>query len=184
MICQNCGENEANIKYTQIINGVKKEMAICDQCSKKLGIGFEMEDFHFKMPINLSSFLGEFLEDSMEETFPSLQKIEEPTCKECGMTYEEFIHTGKFGCENCYETFSERISPILKNIQGANHHVGRKLKWEQGTPIHHKKIEPVKIKKEEKNQLEELQIELKKAIREERYEDAANIRDNIKKLEK
>ena len=23
MLCQNCGENEANVKYTQIVNGEK-----------------------------------------------------------------------------------------------------------------------------------------------------------------
>ena len=27
MLCENCGENEANVKYTQIINGVKKDKA-------------------------------------------------------------------------------------------------------------------------------------------------------------
>ena len=37
MLCQNCGENEANVRYTQIINGEKKEMVLCDKCSKELG---------------------------------------------------------------------------------------------------------------------------------------------------
>ena len=27
MYCENCGKNYANVRYTQIINGVKKEMA-------------------------------------------------------------------------------------------------------------------------------------------------------------
>lgn len=26
MKCQNCGKEEANVRYTQIINGVKKEV--------------------------------------------------------------------------------------------------------------------------------------------------------------
>ena len=29
MLCQNCGKNEANVRYTQIVNGVKKEMIFC-----------------------------------------------------------------------------------------------------------------------------------------------------------
>ena len=37
MKCQNCGENEASFRYTEIINGVKKEIALCDECRKKLG---------------------------------------------------------------------------------------------------------------------------------------------------
>ena len=38
MLCQNCGKNEANIRYTQIVNGVKKEMALCSDCAEKLGV--------------------------------------------------------------------------------------------------------------------------------------------------
>ena len=59
MLCENCGENEANVRYTQIVNGVKKEMKLCDKCADELGIG-EMD---FNMPINLSSFLSDFFLD-------------------------------------------------------------------------------------------------------------------------
>lgn len=38
MVCQNCGKNEANVKYTQIVNGVKKEMVLCEECAEKMGI--------------------------------------------------------------------------------------------------------------------------------------------------
>ena len=48
MLCQNCGENEANVRYTQIVNGVKKEMVLCEKCSKELGIG----NLNLSMPIN------------------------------------------------------------------------------------------------------------------------------------
>ena len=39
-------------------------------------------------------------------------------------------------------------------------------------------------KNKEQSKMDTLQEELKKAIKEERYEDAAKIRDEIKKLEK
>ena len=38
MLCQNCGKNEVNFKYTQVVNGVKKEMALCEKCAKELGL--------------------------------------------------------------------------------------------------------------------------------------------------
>ena len=38
MKCENCGKNEANVKYTQIINGEKKQMFLCEECSKKLEV--------------------------------------------------------------------------------------------------------------------------------------------------
>ena len=39
MLCQNCGKNEANVRYTQIVNGNKKEMVLCQECAEKMGIG-------------------------------------------------------------------------------------------------------------------------------------------------
>lgn len=184
MLCQNCGKNEANVRYTQIINGVKKEMIFCEVCSKKLGIG----DFNFNMPINLSSFLSEFIEDSENEFLPSFTKIKKTTCQGCGMTFDDFINIGKFGCDNCYHTFSEKIDPILKNLHGDNRHIGRK-----GRVIQSKSSGKLENKEEEKKipeqvgkeviKLEELKKQLKEVIKEERYEEAAKIRDEIKKIE-
>lgn len=197
MLCQNCGENEANVRYTQIVNGVKKEMALCEKCSEELGLG----KMDFNMPINLSSFLGEFFDESENDFLPSFINPQKLICDNCGMSYEEFTNTGKFGCESCYEIFSEKIDPILKNIHGDNRHIGR------GISSHSDKNEKSKVKNEnvgassartqkknnvgidatksEQNvQLEELKKNLKLAIQEERYEDAAKIRDEIKNLEK
>ena len=102
------------------------------------------------------------------------------------------MNTGKIGCENCYSVFEDRLDPIIKRIQGSNRHLGRIGK------IIDDKIDKKEGKLEEKtetkskentdnnneNKLEELQRKLKQAIKEERYEDAAKIRDEIKKLEK
>lgn len=88
------------------------------------------------------------------------------------------LGTGKFGCENCYESFSEKINYLLKNLHGTSKHIGRKPKY-----IKENKIE-VKENKKEENELIELNKKLKKAIKDERYEDAAKIRDEIKNFEK
>lgn len=186
MLCQNCGENEANVRYTQIINGVKKEMALCEKCSKELGIG----DMDFSMPINFSSFLSDFFEEE-KEFLPSFMEQEKLMCDKCGMTYEDFINTGKFGCENCYEIFSNKIDPILKNIHGGNRHVGRGLNLPKGKKENLKENSKKQyntvgeeVKEYSKNnELDKLKKNLKQAIQEERYEDAAKIRDEIKKME-
>lgn len=184
MLCENCGENEVNVRYTQIVNGVKKEMKLCEKCANELGIS----DIDFSMPINLSSFLSDFFEDSGENFLPEISKIKELRCDECGMTYDEFTHTGKFGCAKCYDVFTNKIDPILKNIHASNRHIGRKGKIVK--PVLDKKT----IKKEETKQevkmenkvskIDELKESLKQAIKQERYEDAAHIRDEIKKIEK
>ena len=191
MLCHNCGENEANVKYTQIVNGEKKEMILCEDCARKMGIG----NFKMNIPINFSNFLGDFFDDyKSEQLLPSFVKEKNNECNNCGELYKEFIKTGLLGCEECYDVFQNRLDPILKNLQGSVKHVGRRpLNIEE--KIENKEVnKDVKVEsnKEEKqtkenkkeNELMKLQKDLNKAIEEERYEDAAVIRDEIKKLEK
>src|SRR5699024_9731788 len=94
-------------------------------------------------------------------------------CNKCNMTYEEFLNTGKFGCEECYNAFGYKVDSLLKRIQGTDKYIGRKANHNENNRI-----------QENKNlsRLEKLQQELKQAIKEERYEDAAKIRDEIKNI--
>ena len=181
MLCDNCRKREVNVRYSENINGRKKELNLCEECSRKLGI----TQMDFNMPIDFSSFLGEFMEDLMTPDFiPALNEIKTLKCNQCGYTFEDIVNTGRLGCGNCYDVFQERLDPIIKKMQGANRHVGR-----IGKAIDTKideKMNKQTTKKEEKqeSQLEKLQKDLKQAIKEERYEDAAKIRDEIKKLDK
>lgn len=190
MLCQNCGKNEVNFRYTQIVNGVKKEMALCDKCAKKLGV---YNDMDFSMPISMSSFLGDMLNDYTDEAFlPSFSSIAASECNKCGTDYDGFIDTGLLGCENCYDVFSNKIDSLLKNIHGSNRHVGRISKFIKSSnnlgeakKTDKKEKSKEKINKPEKaSKVEELKEKLNKAIKEERYEDAAKIRDEIKREEK
>lgn len=189
MLCDNCGKREANVRYSENINGRRKELNLCEECSKKLGISH----MDFSMPIDFSSFFGEFMEDfTTPEFMPLLNEIKALKCNNCGSTFEEIANTGKLGCGNCYDVFEERLDPIIRRMQGANRHVGRVGKVidskidekiaKQSTPKEEKANQPKKSKKEE--QLEKLQEQLKQAIKEEKYEEAAKIRDEIKKIEK
>lgn len=187
MKCENCGKNEANVKYTQIINGEKKQMFLCQECSAKLGID---SNIHLNMPINFSSFLSDFFDDvSGISSMPIIGKALE--CPKCGLTFDEFMNTGKFGCSNCYDEFESKIDPILKNIQGSNRHMGRLGSVIEGNDIKKDSNQAIGANQSENvqdnlnatklNHLEELKANLKLAIKEERYEDAAKIRDEIKK---
>ena len=181
MVCDNCGKREANVRYSENINGRKKELHLCEECSKKLGI----ENMDFNMPIDFSSFFGGLLEDFGTNDFmPLFNEVKQLKCDNCGYTFEDIVNTGKLGCENCYSVFENRLDPIIKKIQGSNKHVGR-----TGKIIDSKISEKINNKdsKTENNKdvskVEKLQNDLKKAIKEEKYEEAAKIRDEIKKLE-
>lgn len=183
MLCDNCGKREANVRYSENINGKVRELNLCEECSKKLGIG-QME---FSMPMDFSNFFGDFMEEfTKPEWMPLLNNVKTLTCDNCGYTFDDIVNTGKLGCPNCYEVFETELDPIIKRIHGTNRHVGRigkiidnKIDQKFNSNSNDKPKE-----NKEKSKLEELQEQLKKAIKEERYEDAAKIRDEIKKIEK
>ena len=195
MLCEHCGKNEVNFRYTQVINGVKKEMALCDKCAKSLGL----ESLDFNMPINFSSFLGDFFGGETADFLPNFTKTQTLECNHCKTSYDEFVETGKFGCSKCYDVFSEGLNNVLKNIHGSTTHVGRKSRLSQ-TDKKQVSQDIQKAKKEVKQpeekgatqkkdcentkeeKIQKLNRELKQAIKEERYEDAAKIRDEIKRL--
>lgn len=180
MLCENCGKKEANVRYSENINGVKKEMHLCEECSRKLGITDKMD---FRMSsLDFSNFFGSFLEDfSTPDFMPLLNEVKQIKCNSCGSSFEDIINTGRYGCANCYDVFEDRMDPILKKLQGANRHNGRLGKISDNNIKFDKKDEE-KAEKKSDNKLEKLQEDLNQAIKEERYEDAAKIRDEIKKM--
>lgn len=195
MLCQNCGKNEVTFHYTQVINGVKKEMALCDKCARSLGL----ESLDFNMPIDFSNFLGDFLNVAADTDFlPNFTKTGVLQCDNCKMTYEDFVNTGKIGCSHCYDTFARILDPVLKNIHGSSIHVGRRSRLtnsekenvakdvQNANKKNTQKQEKVKQSKEDTKQekIDKLNEDLKLAIKEERYEDAAKLRDEIKKYNK
>ena len=164
MKCQNCGKNNANVKYTQVINGDKMELFLCDECANEMNIGMNFD-------FGIHDIFSNFFDDIAGVKTISIPEVSK--CKSCGMSYEEFSKTGMLGCETCYNTFSNRLDEILNRIHGKNRHlkIGRKNNEDN----------------EEKSNVSEiikLKDELKNCIEREEYEKAAIIRDKIKKLEK
>ena len=178
MLCSNCGKNEANVRYTRIINGEKTEFALCEECAKKAGL----EDIDFSMPINFSNFLSDFFED--DALLPSFTKYKIQKCPKCGLTYDEFAEKGKFGCSECYDTFSNKLDSILRNLHGSSRHKGNtpKILPSKNNVKNESEEKATKID-EKQEKLNKLNKDLQNAIKEERYEDAAKIRDEIKKLQ-
>ena len=101
------------------------------------------------------------------------------------MTYDEFVSQGKFGCPECYDVFSSKIDSLLKRLHGSSEYRGRKalnnVLNRENTSIevasHSNQKNGKSTSKDSK--LDKLQKDLKKAIADERYEDAAKIRDEI-----
>lgn len=157
MLCSNCKKNIANFHYTKIVNGKKTELNLCSNCAAELGY---LDSYHD--PFDFGSVLNDFL------------GIESPTrnyvCAKCGTDYDTFKRTGRLGCSDCFEQFENVINDILPEIQAGTAHKG-KVCGENNEELMKKK------------KLKELKDNLQKAILDERYEDAAKIRDEIKDFE-
>ena len=153
MLCTKCGKNQATTHYKSVVNGKVHEEYLCSNCAENLNIS----SFYF--PSVFSSLMGE-----------NTNIIKTKHCSCCGSSFNDIKRSGKAGCSNCYETFKDEILPSLKQIHGT---------------IKHKQIENPVVKTATKieDQLEIKKEELKKAVLEERFEDAAKLRDEIKNME-
>jgi protein arginine kinase activator len=162
MLCQDCNKNEATIHLSQIVNKQQVVLNLCQTCADRRG---------FENPLKNVPFpLGEFLSSMVSESLTNVSKeLEKAFCPECKLSYETFTKTGKLGCGYCYQAFRQPLADLLRKIHGSNLHRGKR---------HNSAGEVMEPLKEEAR----LRDELKRAIANEEYERAAQIRDMIKEV--
>jgi len=171
VLCDECGERPATIHITKIVNNNRTKLNLCDQCAQK----YQTQHFSFSFEPTFS--IHKFLAGLLDEDFDIGQGIKIPKtdaglkCNKCGMTYAEFTRNGRLGCGECYETFRPKLKPLLNRIHGSSTHTG-KIPKHLGENIRYKR------------ELEDLRRELKNLVAEERFEEAAVVRDKIRELEK
>lgn len=159
MLCQKCGKNTATTHIRSVINGVVSEKLLCASCAAQEGYNKMGQNSLMDM---LSSMLGgSLLPDS---------HIAEEKCDCCGATFSKIASTGKVGCPKCYDKFRKQLLPYLKRVHGSVDHIGKKPSKEQliVTPT---------------DKISELRKKLSLLVKNERYEEAAVVRDEIKKYE-
>lgn len=170
MDCQECHTRPASLHFTQVINGNKTEVHVCEVCAKEKGYMTYPEEGY-----SLHNLLaGLFNFDSTQignQNAPLKQTKEELQCPQCKMNFSEFKRTGKFGCAACYHTFSTRLDPIFRRVHSGNTKHYGKIPKRKGGNLHTKK------------QLETHKAELQQLIEGEAFEEAAMVRDKIKELE-
>ncbi len=157
MLCSRCKQRPANVYFSQNINGNTCEYEVCSECAKELGL-LQGNGSMF----NLNHFFGDL--------FGGVQSISaapSKACSHCGMTYREFANDGMFGCSHCYDAFSDQLPELMNRLHGAQRH-----------------IQPEQAEQNDKqSKIGRLKQEIQQAIEQEDYERAAQLRDEIKKLE-
>ena len=56
------------------------------------------------------------------------ESVEDINCPVCKTTLKQFKATGKLGCSNCYDAFSNEISKLIGKIAPHNQHKQESLK--------------------------------------------------------
>jgi len=161
MVCDACKQQQATVHLTEIINDQMTELHLCEPCANQKGAQVES---HFGLSDLLAGLADIGKSPEAEE------EVISKACPGCAMTYEDFRKVGRLGCADCYPTFKRSLASLLKRIHGSPHHVGK-------SPA--RLVKPQKARTE----LADLKRRLERAIETEEFEDAANLRDQIRDIE-
>jgi protein arginine kinase activator len=162
MLCDVCGKNPATVHLTEIIDEQMSELHLCEGCAHQKSMQMESQ---FGLS-DLLAGLADFEKPAAKDAESAAVK-----CPSCSLTYADFKKIGRLGCGECYNAFKKYLGVLLKKIHGSNQHVGK-------SPLNAAKSPKKKI------DLQELRQRLKLAIETEAFEEAAEIRDQIRGMEK
>ena len=206
MLCEICHVNEADISYSEIVDGETIEHNICSECAQK-------EEFSGVVSIPMAELPFVQLLTGLLAAASAMYDDDNPmrqiVCPTCGMGFDEFVDAGKFGCAECYSVFGPLIEDNMKKIHGDSVHRGKvysrylqtcdenadavlKDAFESGRSDNKrsgvKKIKAQGRKKkassnDNDSKIFQLKSQLQAALAIEDYDEAARLRDEIKKLQ-
>jgi|SRR5262245_19219317 len=157
--CDRC-DNPATVHLTEIKGGSKTERHLCESCARALHVPQASKE--------LQKLLKSF--EPAQSLAQLATKELTRACPECGITWAEFRQHGRFGCARDYEIFGEEIERLLKRIHGSSTYSGKMPgggSVEAGQRL---------------DSLARARKALQDAIEAENYEEAARLRDEIRKL--
>jgi protein arginine kinase activator len=169
MVCENCGEREAVIHLTQIVDNSVTTTHLCEPCAAEKGV--ETGSSVAKFP------LGDFLASlgKGEAAEPSEAALDVP-CSACGASMRDFRQTGRLGCAVCYESFEGHLRDLLRRLHGSTRHEGEV--YRAGARVSAPAGAPPR-----ERPLDELKDALRRAVESENFGLAAELRDRIRVLE-
>ena len=171
MKCVRCQKNPATVKLTRIVKGKVVELNLCQTCAA------EVSPFQKKLAAaqGLNALIAHLFK--AEEAKKKTEDAEESAaakidlkCPSCGLSFQAYKRTLMVGCEYCYDAFGEPLLTDLRKIHGSVQHAGRSPVSRRETPPPPKSID-------------QLRLELQKAIELEDFERATLLRDQIRALQ-
>ena len=164
MKCQHC-EKPATFHITELTSGEPEEIHLCEEHAEAyLAPQSETPD----VPGSLAGMLAKQLK--VGQTAEELARLDQQACPVCGITFYEFRNAGRLGCPHDYVAFAEELEPLIVNIHGDTEHAGKE-------PRHGA------LDTDQQTNLIRLRREMQEAVEREDYEQASQIRDEIRRIE-
>jgi protein arginine kinase activator len=159
MTCDRCNQ-PASVYFTQIVGDNIKKVNLCHDCAQSQKVtdptGFALAD----LLENIGS----------QGKLPRPKRSPGPTCPCCGFSAADFKKTGRLGCPECYGVFRESLLTILPGMHRGVAHLGK-------VPTH-----PAPPSEGGNGLLGDLQDRLDRAVADEDFEEAARVRDLMRRV--
>ena len=154
MKCENCGKNEVTFVYQSNINGKVTEKHLCSECAEKLGYSQRVAAHSQRM---MQSFFGNSFFDDFFSPVPSLMGRMTRMLED---PFDDFFA----------DMPALGAAPAQQEDQSQQKQDDLVGKEEQGRFVYMR-------------QMNALKMEMKKAVHQENFERAAELRDQIRALE-
>jgi len=166
MKCESCHKRQATVVVTMVVEDEKTVLHLCAQCAKDKNLDSGLSSDEEAPPIMDQQAAGSERSDVDDKL----------RCPSCGLTYTRFKERYRLGCADCYVAFRDRLSPLLRKVQGTDSHVGKRFAHA-----------PVSEAREQRPiggawTLGLLRRRLNAAVEREEFEEAARLRDQIEAL--
>ncbi len=158
LTCEKCKTRPAAYHITDVISDEQyEELHLCEECYQK----------YCEPSMQGGGMKGESSAAAETDEAGALGQRE---CPSCGIRFVEFRNSGRLGCPHDYQEFREELLPLLENIHGEVRHCGKVPRRQPQN-------------RQTQTELIQLRKQLLQAIAREAYEDAAQLRDRIRRLE-
>ncbi len=162
MICKSCMKNTATIKFTEVVDGKVVQHFLCSECYEKWQEGTA----GFSLSVPKPSIHGK----SLNTTEPPGRSKTTRRCPSCNTALPQILESAMVGCTVCFTTFGKEIESMLEGLHRGVIHCGKTYKCDDTRILIRKDIQAKCIL-------------LRRMLKEENYEEAARLRDEIQEME-
>jgi protein arginine kinase activator len=170
--CQICAKRPATSHLTELDpdSGQRQELHLCGTCIQRLGLKLEAGPPPIATILDMNPDDGSSAKTKVPSSLgiPGIAR-DDDRCPQCGLAFSEFGSGKLFGCPHDYVHFADKVATLLRNYHGTTRHIGRVPGTVTAPPS------------EAATRRSLLDTALREAVAGEKYEDAARLRDELKR---